>query len=1588
MRHKCFRSEELVQKIGAERIEGKHPLFPILFVWSDSRIPDYAQEDFFIDDYYFEVQKTEFDMIVYVDNHNGELRLRIDYAKELYDIEQMRQFLMLFQRLLTRFDIDRMDWPLHNFTNHSVWELIESQVNTSFNKTAIQTLNSTLSYGELKDEVDKYSAYLRNTFKDKKIVVFNIKNQVRHIFLFLAAFRIGLCFIPVSDELLTYLLPLKTELQNTPILTDHALTHVEKYSGDIHLLPDDLPVAHKTKKEKHLNTGIAYKIYTSGSTGVSKAVEIMYQSVVNVIKDFKIRLHADALTRMLVHTSSTFDISVLEILLPLISGGCCIIAEKERARDPQLLADFINLTQCNLIQATPATWQLLLSAYWNNPNRSVLLVGGEKLTDSLASQLKKMSDEVWNVYGPTETTIWSMTYKIENNRRICLGTPISNTYCFVRNTMGFYSPPGSFGELFIGGDGVARGYWNSDENTGKRFLRDDVNGKTVYHTGDVVWIDPQEGSLVFAGRKDRQIKRAGRRIELAEIERGLIGLWGIQQAAVVYKESCEKVYGFVVLNDKCLLMDDVRKEVFEKIPRHLAPDILQFLETMPLTQNGKVDYAALSQFNIQIIPEKIDLSSAPLFVWITHWCRTHLNISTVRITDNFFSLGGNSLLAVTLTKDISGYAGKNIKVTDIFRYPVFQDLISHLTEESGLFHLSYSETSNRSSAVGNEKIAIIGLAIKLPTINNPEEFLKLLSNKSSTVKRFTTQELIKLGVPEKLIHLNGFTPVFSHIDDQLKFDADFFGMSPREASQTDPQHRILMELTWQALEDACIELSPECNSIGIYASCADHHALSENTPNILSREKLSLEIASGESFLATKIAHQLNLHGPAISVNTTCSSGLTCIAEACKSLRAGEADVMIAAAASVTPSEQIGYLYEQGHIFSKTGHCLPFSENADGTVPGSAAVVMILKSLTSALKDKNPIYAVIEGSATNNDGARKASYTSPSATGHAECIRKALKNSAIDQNAIAFIESHGTGTYIGDPIEAEAFQKGYHELRSTCLIGSVKANVGHTNIAAGLVGLAKLCLSRKNNILPGHAGIKTSDPIAHFNNYFHPLVDTIAWPTNKPFAGISSLGIGGTNHHLIIGPSPNVFVKNSNTALHYTLPLAAKNPQSLIALKNKIHRFILENKFTDKSEQLYSLCNVFLFKRKHFDTRFICVFENMEFLLDALQSKDFLYIENTHAAMSMQEFAIQWQRGEFVNWRSVYKDPVSFIHAPGYAFDHTREYDIKNQDIKFIEAISSEFSEKTPVLDEIKCIFEDLLGYEYVENDKNFFDLGGDSLSGLDLIAHVEKKLAISLSMDDLYTHGSIAGLTNVVQKKQAERPAVELIELNNNQNAPVLILVHPGNGNIYHYRALASALSQHFHIYAISYPVGREEFHSLADMAQCYVELIRSLLEQGRDYFLSGWSYGATVAQEMLCQLKKTNMKLPKKLILIDGWADYTEKLLEKNHFFEAFFEPSNLVNQTPEKNMWLDVFWKKVSNRMRILVNHKPQSVDHDAILLKAAVYPKHYVSEDLKYNGWEKYMTHFLETHMILGDHNTIMEQPYLNDVTKIFLNAVKK
>ncbi|MBB3643402.1 type I polyketide synthase [Variovorax atrisoli] len=462
-----------------------------------------------------------------------------------------------------------------------------------------------------------------------------------------------------------------------------------------------------------------------------------------------------------------------------------------------------------------------------------------------------------------------------------------------------------------------------------------------------------------------------------------------------------------------------------------------------------------------------------------------------------------------------------------------------------------------AAATTGIEIAIVGMAGRFPGADDVDTFWRNVRDGVESVAGFTDEQLRARGISQELLDDPAYVKAGVQFKGFDQFDAGFFGYSPREAEYLDPQQRIFLECAWAALEHAGCDAHSWPGKIGVYAGEGPNLYLMRHLLPAFGlgdgrgiADLLGLMSGNSGGSLCTRVAYKLNLRGPAVTVQTACSTSLAAVHTACQSLLGYDCDMALAGGVWLNLLQDNGYLYQAGAILSPDGRCRAFDEKAAGTVIGSGAGIVVLKRLDDALRDGDTIHAVIKGSAANNDGADKVGFTAPSVNGQAEAIRAAQLIAGVPAESVGYIETHGTGTVLGDPIELAALTQAFHAdsgRAGYCAIGSVKTNVGHLDAAAGVTGLIKTVMALKHRTLPASLHFERPNPQIDFAaSPFYVNAATKAWPagTTPRRAGVSSFGIGGTNVHVVLEEAPAVKPVEGSSSWQ-VLPLSAQNASAL-----------------------------------------------------------------------------------------------------------------------------------------------------------------------------------------------------------------------------------------------------------------------------------------------------------------------------------------------------------------------------------------------------------------------------------------------------------
>ena len=631
-----------------------------------------------------------------------------------------------------------------------------------------------------------------------------------------------------------------------------------------------------------------------------------------------------------------------------------------------------------------------------------------------------------------------------------------------------------------------------------------------------------------------------------------------------------------------------------------AIDIIALPE-MPRLSDGTPDQAALCRIAQERTPDPAQPDAAQLRTIkdqiVAVWAEVLGSSAPPRNADTFFGLGGTSLQLMTVQRKLSDRLGLAIAVTTMLEAPRLNDLARILAREIG----DRPDTHLRPRAMPADApepapgtppdgaVAIVAMAGRIPGAPDLGAFWDAICTGRNLIRRFEPDEL-EDGFTDAERAAPNYVPVRPILEGAEQFDAKYFGMLPREASVMDPQHRVFLEICHEALERAGYDPLATPGRVGVYAGqaantyamnnvFADRERVEDFTSNFQVGNYAELT-GSWVDSLATRVSFKLDLKGPALTVQTACSTSLTAIAQACEALAAGSCDMALAGGVSITFPQRRGYMALEGGMVSADGVCRPFDAAANGTVFGHGAGVVLLKPLRAAMRDNDQIIAVIRGVGVNNDGADKIAYTAPSVMGQAGAIAAAHRAAGLVAGDISYLECHGTATPLGDPVELTGLAQvfGPDLARGSVAVGSVKGNIGHLDAAAGVVGVIKTALMLQHAKIPPVANFRTENPKFDFAaSPFHVPRQMQDWQpeaadgTSRALrrAGVSSFGVGGTNVHVVLEEAPLRAPASVDDGPHI-LPISARTPEALEVMRARMADF-LERKAPDLGDLSHTL---------------------------------------------------------------------------------------------------------------------------------------------------------------------------------------------------------------------------------------------------------------------------------------------------------------------------------------------------------------------------------------------------------------------------------
>ncbi|GAA0658510.1 hypothetical protein GCM10010193_06500 [Kitasatospora atroaurantiaca] len=758
-------------------------------------------------------------------------------------------------------------------------------------------------------------------------------------------------------------------------------------------------------------------------------------------------------------------------------------------------------------------------------------------------------------------------------------------------------------------------------------------------------------------------------------------------------------------------------------------------------------------------------------------------------------------------------------------------------------------------------IAIVGMAGRFPGAADVRTLWAGLLEGTEQVRRFGADEMLGAGVPPEQIAADTHVPYGADLADADLFDAEFFGMTPRDAMLTDPQQRLFLTCAWEALQDSGNPPSRLTGRTGVFGSTTLSTYLLANvlrSPEFAdSALSYPVLIGNDKDFLTTRVSYRLGLTGPSMAVQSACSGSLTAVHLACASLRRGESDLALAGGVSVTLPQTGGYGYQEGGILSRDGHCRVFDADSAGTVKGNGCAVVALKRLADAVADGDQVYAVIRGTAVNNDGADKIGFTAPGPAGQQAAILAALAESGVPAHRIGYIETHGTGTALGDPIELRALAAAHTAVGGPapgCAIGSVKANLGHLDAAAGVVGLVKAALVLRHQTIPPQINFDRPNPLLRLDRLPYRVI-TEATPCDPPLAAaaVSSFGLGGTNAHIVLTAPP---YRGPSPAGRYPVVLSARDPEALRAGAQDLLDFL-----QTQPVPVAELARTLLTGRDPMPVRHAFTASDTAEVCAGLQA-----LLDGEEPDRTDEAVLAWLDGEDLrpaDWGLARAGKVSLPPYPLRPVRHWIEPAAPPEPAEPADPARSagngepagneRSAEKAarPSVAGVVDLLERHLRRTPISPDDDYYALGGDSLTAVDIVTALRDAFGAEIDLDTFAALRTPRRITEWIAERLggAGSGAVDGISPVRDGDGRTLFLLPPAGGTNFCYFQLASHAGQaRTPIAAVTLPGDRPA--TLRALAGAYLASIRMAQPHG-PYRLGGYSFGGNVAFELALQLQ-----------------------------------------------------------------------------------------------------------------------------------------
>lgn len=1251
--------EHMLRELPVRRDAGRNPLFDVLVAFEEQTWAGKpAVGHFSLEPYPITGRQSRLDLSLFFRDRGDELEIHWEYSAALFKRETVERMAARFAllaeaacgsdaalpvarlpllppeeaRLLERFNATREDWDCSG----GIHACFMAQAARTPRAPALRGADgATLSYAEFARGTERLADWLTaQGVRPGSAVGVCFPRGVGLLTAIFAVIRAGGLYVPIVPDLpdgriraMLEDLPSDTLLLAAPEQAGLLGAPAGACGNRLLLAPKEPLAARPPSLPAPPPDALAYILFTSGSTGRPKGVMVEQRGVLNRIFWMQSRFPLGPDDVILHKTPVSFDVSVWELFWWSWYGASLALLAPGDERDPAAIVEAVERHKVTVIHFVPSMLRVFLEhcsrrsgAVARLASLKRVFASGEALTPDCVRLFNELlfesnGTELHNLYGPTEATVdvtWQPCSPFPADAaRVPIGRPVSNTVISVRDDAGQTVPLGVTGELVISGVQVARGYVKRPDLTAKAFDADPAGGARRYRTGDLArWT--ADGVLEYLGRRDDQVKIRGFRIELGEVEAALEACPGVAQAVA----RVGSVGGLPALEAYLLpgrggelSLSAIRAALSQRLPAYMCPTAFYRVESIPLGSSGKADRQALRGRRLDAQGTEMrsgsalsDPSDSALEEAVRLCWRAVLPEAGDLPPDvSFFDAGGSSLLLVRLLDRLEERWPGCFTLPELFASPDIGAQAEKLRlsgQEDG--DAARGKSPSRGPAGRQGSIAIIGMALRLADYDDAGAFWSDLLSGADRVRALPEQRcreqssmLAAAGIP---LSGAGFKSA-AYLDDISGFDPARLGMAPGDARIIDPEQRLFFSTALRALEDAGYGGNALNNAaVGVFVGACSASPFRQAVALSLPDQAEQAYMLNVPSAVAARLSYMHNWSGPAAVVDTACSSVPAALHQACAALRRGECSL------ALTGGARVQFALLQGTsafaIESASSRTLSFDAAADGTCAGEGAAVFLLKPLEQALADRDAIHAVILGSAVNQDG-RSAGIAAPNPVAQAAVIQAAATASGIVPGDLHFIEAHGTGTALGDPVEIDGLRRAFagNPPRRSMPIGSVKGNFGHLDAAAGAVGLAKAILTLKHGLVPGQPHFSRPNPRIDFAAASVHVVERqepLPGDGHPWRGGISSFGLSGINAHVIVQEAP-LREPEAEPEGWCCVPLSASSPDGLRRYARELLAALEE-----RPRALRDVAGTLACGREHLSFRVACAARNAHQLCEEL----------------------------------------------------------------------------------------------------------------------------------------------------------------------------------------------------------------------------------------------------------------------------------------------------------------------------------------------------------------------------------------------------